>query len=228
MLEAVALYGPASLDAITARMPRTRSSVYRALVDLENSGWIRRSINGRCFRVSSKLEKLADLHLSIAGDVSGVLDVLRSLLPNHKVVMSLVAHVKGHEFAVIDSSAFPLPLAVVDPDKQTALHDVLIALRQSGVLRGQGHARTPDEPHYWSLMDELSRNGFVFNAELEMSIVPVLVSSGDLVMIICENKNFAPNGMATVLNATDSIYRDIAYLDVFTFENNALDRLVAE
>lgn len=106
VLEAVAMFGPASLDEISEKLPRTRSSVYRTLKALEVNGWIRRSLNGRSFLLSSRMERLADCQFNMSDEVADVIDIFRKKLINQRLLLTIAAHVKGKDFAIVDSNAF--------------------------------------------------------------------------------------------------------------------------
>lgn len=228
VLEAVAVYGPSTLDQISGKIPRTRSSVYRALVELERNGWIRRSINGRSFTVSCKMEKLSDLQFNVSDDVEYLLKSLKAYAKGFKCTLTVVGHVRAKEFAIIDSNQFPSPLSIDCEEIKHFLSSILHMLRASGLLAGANYANSAVDSAEAVLISELNANGFIYSSDLEMGIVPIVINSGELIMIICRNRDFSVIGSREVEDFSRNIFDAISHLNVFTFKNNYKLGLVAE
>ncbi len=60
VFEAVARFGPISLDHVFPLVGRSRSATFRALKNLETSGWIRRTFNGRQYVATSVIDDLSE------------------------------------------------------------------------------------------------------------------------------------------------------------------------
>lgn len=219
VLEAVAVYGPSTLDQLHAKLPRTRSSVYRALIDLEQNGWIRRSLNGRSFSISCKMEKLSDLHFNVSDDLDHVLKTLRQQVKGSKCYLTIACHVRANEFAIIDSSLYPSPRSIDCDEVNHYLSRIINYFRSSGLII---RARVLSEHHNSiddsSLADFLI-NGFLFEDELEVGFIPFLLGSGELLMIICRNRDFSPITSREIQQFTRCIFETISKLDVFNFKN---------
>jgi DNA-binding transcriptional ArsR family regulator len=229
VLEGVAVYGPVTLDEITARLPRTRSSVYRALKSLEADGWIRRSLNGRSYSISSKMEKLSDLQFNISDDIGELVKVLHALPGRSKLSFTLVAHVRGVEFAIIDSCIFPLPLEVKCSYQKEKLASLVSAMRNGGLLRNSPkQASLENEDSFYSLYKELQAFGYVFCEDLDTGMVPVSLSSGELVIILITGRSFLQSGLDKTRKVIDSLITSLNETNVYVFKGDDREPLTAE
>lgn len=228
VLEAVALYGPATLDQLYGKLCRTRSSVYRALVQLEQSRWIRRSINGRSFTISGKMEKLSEIRYNTSDDIDEILINLQRLIKGRRCAVTVLAHVKGGDFEIIDSNRFPLPQSVSCNDRKEIFSRVV------GVVR---HRTTRDvSENRLDLLDaqiidyasDVGTNGFLVSPDFEMSVTPVLMLSGELVLIILENTDYSVSSLNDILQITRDLLEILAMLNVSLVHRDVQSKLVAE
>ena len=104
LIELISHNGPCTLDELTSLAAFTRSSVYRSLISLESQGWLRRSIDGRRYFLSSKIEKVLDRASFPPMQAERILDCVRKNTWNSKYRLALIHHVRGAAFEIVDSS----------------------------------------------------------------------------------------------------------------------------
>lgn len=228
VLEAVAKFGPASLDEISGRLPRTRSSVYRALKSLEVDGWIRRSLNGRSFLLSCRMERLADSPYTTSEGTAEVIDILRSKLKNQRFLLTIVTHIKGNDFAIIDTNAFPIPTLFECPYKKDILADLVAA-------KSESKSRTLPQRSAWlnkqaklaEISKKISEDGYLISEELEMGLLPVLVDSGELLIVILENKSHSIASLERLRDRLEDFFECLKHRNVSLFQDKEIRRLLA-
>lgn len=226
VLEAVAVYGPSTLDQLYRKLPRTRSSVYRALIELEKNGWVRRSLNGRSFFVSSKMEKLSDLHFSLSDDFDRILILLRSKTKGSNCYLNIVCHIRADDFAIVDSNLYPLPRSIDCNDLKLYLSKIVNFLRESGLLPFGSQATSKKIcSNYDCSLEDLLKNGFLFEETLGAGIVPFLLDSGELIMIICRSREVMAMNFSDAQRFTENLFEEIARADVFNFRKTSIYHL---
>jgi hypothetical protein len=228
VLEAVAKFGPASLDELSDELPRTRSSVYRALKSLEVDGWIRRSLNGRSFLLSSRMERLADSPSTTSQGTAEVIDILRGKLKNQRFLLTIVTRIKGNEFSIIDTNAFPIPALLECPYKKDILADVLAA-------KSESKSRTLPQRSAWlnnktkltEISKKISEDGYMISEELELGLLPVLVDSGELLIVILENKSHSTASLERLRDRLEDFSECLRQRNVSLFQDREIRRLLA-
>lgn len=132
VLEAVAMFGPASVDEICEKLPRTRSSVYRPLKALDVDGRIRRSLNGGSFLISRRMERSADCQFNMSENIAGIIDIFRIKLGNQRLILTIASRVNGNNFAIMASNVFPISAVLECLDRRDMLSELVTAISVSG------------------------------------------------------------------------------------------------
>lgn len=229
VFEAVAHYGPISLDDLTDHLPRSRSSVYRALIALHEAGWIRKSMNGRSYYLSSRLEKLCDLQYSFADDVCDLLDALSIYSRNNKCAIAAVALVKGLEFIVLDTNTFPVPSNIVCPVEKEILGQVTTAIRKSGLMRGYPAPNHDDiSAHEKMLVLKLQSRGFIYFGEMHIGVIPLRMGSGEFIFLVIEEIDLSPTSRDKTVMAIQEIIDLARTSGATTFQLSPEGAMVAE
>lgn len=228
VLEAVAMFGPASLDEISEKLPRTRSSVYRTLKALEVNGWIRRSLNGRSFLLSSRMERLADCQFNMSDEVADVIDIFRKKLINQRLLLTIAAHVKGKDFAIVDSNAFPLPVVLECQYRRDMLSDLVTAVSSSGSRTiHQRSAWLNENSKFRAITTGISEAGYFISDEFEMGLLPVFINSGELVIIMLENKKHSNVSLGRIRKIMGDFAECLKQRNVSLYRNDESKRLLA-
>jgi len=228
VLEAVAMFGPASLDEISEKLPRTRSSVYRALRTLEGAGWIRRSLNGRSFSISCRMERLADCQFNMSDDIAEVIDIFRDKLKNQRLLLTIAAHIKGIDFAIMDSNAFPIPVLLECPHRKDMLFDLVTAITSSGSRTlHQRSAWLNDNSKFGEISTRIREDGYVISDEFEIGLIPVLIGSGELIIVMLENKNDANASLGRIRKTIEGFAECLKQRNVSLYLDDDSKRLLA-
>lgn len=186
VLESVAMHGPATLDQITDKLPRTRSSVYRALVNLERSGWIRRSLNGRCFTITSKMEELSVNQFFASACADKIINTLKRM--NLKLEVLVILHVKGTEFSIVDSSQYPLQTSI---EGEETLTNLICEMQSEGLINIPGFNIVNKTTHSKTLLTkELRKDGCLAFDFINTCIIPIKTMLGELMFIVLSDKKY--------------------------------------
>ena len=221
VLEAVARYGPATLDELEGKLPRTRSSVYRSLTVLEKAGWVRRSINRRSFMTTQKVEALGELTIACGDDVSEFFEALEKTVSGTKCLLSIVTHLRGDEFAVLDSTQCPWPGTLSCKDELEVLTDVIHAMRGEKMIVGN-FVTAPYEARliHQTYISDLRRHGYIFARNFETGIVPVVIRTGELLFILCRTKSNGLPKLEIVEDTTMKCFNTSVKMGLMTFKKD--------
>jgi len=228
VLEAVAMFGPASLDEISEKLPRTRSSVYRALKALEVDGWIRRSLNGRSFLISCRMERLVDYQSNMPDDIAEVTDIFRNKLKNQRLLLTIALHIKGNHFAIMDSNSFPIPVALECPYRRDMLSDLVtvISVNKIGTLQKKS-TWLNENSKFREISKRIREEGYIISNDLEMGFLPVLIGSGDLIVVMLENKHQSNVSLARIKSTMEDFAECLKKSNVAIYRSDESSRLLA-
>jgi predicted transcriptional regulator len=228
VLEAVAVFGPASLDEICDKLPRTRSSVYRSLKVLEIDGWIRRSLNGRSFQISCRMEKLSEGQTGASDNITDIIDTLRNKLKNQRLLLTIASHIKGDEFEIIDSNTFPIPKLLECPYRRDMLSDLVTAISIGGnrtLL--QRSAWLNENSKLREISTKISEEGYLISTEFEMGLLPILVDSGELIIVVLENKSHSITSLGRIQETLRDFAECLKQRNVSLLQNDESKSLLA-
>jgi hypothetical protein len=71
---------------------------------------------------------------------------------------------------------------------------------------------------YKKFVDELTLNGYIFCEDLDTSILPAVIASGELVMITCERKSCSYLGSNEILLASEKLIKLLSSMRIVTFK----------
>lgn len=219
VFEAVALFGPITLDDLTKKLPRSRSSVYRALVALYKDGWIRRSINGRSYYISPRLENLCDRQYLFDGDFCDLLDVLDIYLASNKLSVTVAVLLKGAEFIVLDANSFPIPNSLDCLIMKELISEVARIVNEVGKKVTDtldGHNYMPISEN--TVLAELHNNGFMYYYEADFAVIPVKTRSGEVAYVIIEDLNLDVTSFCRAKRAFQEIIDRVGSKGLMTFK----------
>lgn len=228
VLEAVAKHGPATLDEISSKLPRTRSSVYRALIELERAGWIRRSINGRSFAATCKMEDLSSLQCATSHEVEPLLELIKGVFKNRKHVLHVFGHLKGKQFFLIDSNEFPHPGPSSPGDVVDLLNELVRALQTSDHLGGWRCVPSENPMECTKIINEITCRGYKFFDDFDLAAAPVLAETGELVIVLGRKKDLYKNGSAETKALFDTLIEHIEKINFTTFKRAKKRNIAAE
>jgi hypothetical protein len=210
VLEAVATFGPATLDQITAKLPYTRSSVYRALILIENEGWIRRSLNGRNFLLTDKMEDISNRSAYQPAGIVDLVNMLESMRKETRLTLSIVTQIKANVFCVVDSTDFPLILENVPPETEKLLGIIATLIAKLG-LASVPHRkpREQESSNTQRIADSLVSHGYFVADDLLLGVVPFVDPSGETFLIVCEDKEFTNDRVEDIHEFSQMIYQQL-------------------
>lgn len=208
--EAVAIHGPATLDQLQEAMPRTRSSVYRALIDLEQNDWITRSLNGRTFTVSYKMEHLCSQNYVPSYEIFQLIAILKKIKKVIKSSVAVAAHIKGNEFSFVDSSIFPFEKTISCSEITEAMTSILLVMRADKSLGiSIPYDRQLGAEAKSAVSEGLTKFGFVEIDAVETTILPLFLPNGEVLFILCRCKEYLQYGRPSLLSDTLRIMEEI-------------------
>jgi hypothetical protein len=160
--------------------------------------------------------------------MADILDILRNKLKNQRLLLTIASHIKGDEFAIIDSNAFPIPTLLDCPYRRDLLSDLVTAI-------GIGGNRTLLQRSAWlnensklrEISAEISEEGYIISDELEMGLLPVLFGSGELAIVIVENKGHSIASLGRIRNTLRDFAECLKQRNVSLFQNDESKRLLA-
>jgi predicted transcriptional regulator len=217
VLEAVAMHGPATLDQFMAKIPRKRSSIYRALKDLEAAGWIRRSLNGRTYTISHRMEALANLHFNVSDELTEIIQNLRNIIPRRKVSITILYHIRGDDFAVIDSNLFPLPSGLECEYVKSIMQYLALTFRSSDYHGGLPLRSFPQRNiEYLHLIDEVRKRGYIYFKDHETGVMPLFLPTGESIFIVAEDRNFSATSEARIISIFTEVLNTLSFQGTYT------------
>jgi len=175
------------------------------------------------------MERLSDLQFNISDDMIKLIEAFRVKPRSGRYAITIIAHVRGQDFAVIDSSIFPPPFTIDCPDQNDKLSALVAAMRNSGVLRSSKEQTTPTEERlYDSIINDLHEKGYVFFEDLDLGLVPVVLCSGELVIIMIQETNYSTIGAENKRKSIEYLFKRLEEKQIYTLKNKPPEGLAAE
>jgi DNA-binding MarR family transcriptional regulator len=190
VMERIAKYGPCTLDELTSVGGFTRSSVYRSLTKLEDCGWVRRSLDGRRYFLTSRLEKLLDRASVPASHAESILDVIKQDLLSAKHKLTLIHHVRGEAFEIVDATGSQADALSMMFDVQDSIPPIIKAMAkfvgETGNEEDKGITlvRLPA-----LLFGSADSDGFVIDDYSQTAMIAIHSKADGLFLLLCATKS---------------------------------------
>jgi DNA-binding transcriptional ArsR family regulator len=228
VLKEVAMFGPASLDEICEKLPRTRSTVYRALKALEVDGWIRRSLNGRSFLISRRMERLADCQFNMSDNITEIIDIFRIKLRNQRLLPIIDSHINNNNSSIMDSNVFPIPTVLEYPYRRDMLSNFVAAISVSGTRTLNNRSAWQNEKSkFREISTGIREEGYVISNEFELRFLPVLIGLGNMVIVMIENKSHSNVSLGRIKNTIEDLVESLKKRNASLCRNDENKRLLA-
>jgi hypothetical protein len=215
VLELISQYGPCTLDELTSAGAFTRSSVYRSLTKLESCGWVRRSLDGRRYVLSSKIERVLDQASFPTRHAEYILDSIKENSLNAKYRLALVHHVRGGALEIVDTTGTHADALNMMLDVQESIPRIVNAMMQCGrdnsaegqtglaVVRVQDFLPDSGKDGEWFLIDDHS----------QIAIITIHSKADGLFLLLCASRNAVRFGRDSLADYCRSLCRSLAALN---------------
>lgn len=191
VMEGIAQYGPCTLDELTSVGAFTRSSVYRSLTKLEDSGWVRRSLDGRRYYLSNKIEKVLDQATFPAGPAEKILDAIKECLMNAKYKLALVHHVRAGAFEIVDATGGQPDALSMLLDVQELLEPIVNTMIKFGRESGSKNDAALSVVRIQDFLPDRSKDDEIFLVDdySQTAIITLHSKAEGLFLLLCASKN---------------------------------------
>lgn len=214
-MEGLAQYGPCTLDELTSVGVCTRSSVYRSLTKLERNGWVRRSLDGRRYFLSSKIEKVLDQVSFPASHAEHILDSIKETLLNAKYRVALVHHVRSDAFEIVDTTGTQADAISMILDVQDSIPPIVNAIMEFGRENGSEDNTALAVIRIQDLLSDSGNDDelFLIDEYSQTAIITMRSKADGLFLLLCASKNALRFDREGIADYCRSLCQSLAALD---------------
>lgn len=190
VMEEIAQYGPCTLDELTSLGAFARSSVYRVLTKLEDSGWVRRSLDGRRYSLTSRIEKLMDRANMTWISAESILDVIKKNVLNPKYKLALIHHIRREAFEIVDATGSQADALSMLLDIQEETHRILKAMASFSHETGNGEENGITLVRLSALLSGTAESrDFLIDYHSQTAVIAIHSKAEGLFLLLCASKS---------------------------------------